>query len=70
MVQYAVGSNKTPPDRYFIGKPYRFAIEVGNFPARFGTDKHPGGSICYSECPPEIDKTINSAAPDITEFKR
>ena len=70
MVQYSVCSHKTPPDRYFIGKSYRFAIKVGNFPARFGTDKHPGGSIGHPERPPEIDKSVNPSAPDITEFKR
>ena len=70
MVQYPVRSHQTPPDRYFIGKTYRFAIEVRNFPTRFGTDKHPGGGISDPERPPEIDKSINPAAPDITEFKR
>jgi hypothetical protein len=70
MVQHPICGHKAPPDRYFIGKTYRFAVEVRNFPARFGTDEHPCGSIGYPEGSPEIDKSVNSSAPDVTEFKR
>jgi hypothetical protein len=69
MVQHPVCGNETPSDRYLIRKQNCFTIEICHFPARFGTNKHPGSSIGYSERSPQIDKPINPSASNVTEFK-
>jgi hypothetical protein len=69
MVQQSVCGYKAPPYGNFLGKADGPAVEIGHFTAAFGTDKHPCSCISYPEGPPQVDKPVNPATPDVTEFK-
>jgi hypothetical protein len=69
MVQDCIRGDHAPANGHLVGEINRISVHIGNLSTGFSTDEHPCRCISYPERPPEVDKTIDTSRPDITQLK-